>query len=362
MTAALTTRQAAPSDPTPGRRRVIRAIHRRIDQAEGPNSAHKRLLKLVGNITDWGCNPAGCYMSNRRIAEELGLSVPYVKKLVRELVDLGWLAHEHNPIRRPGSGYRALHLGPEALRLALPRVIGAGDTPVSPAEAPPASPVAGGLPTGALGSTTTTNNGTPESSSMIEPPGPGDPPPATAPAADIHASEPATPTAPRIAPGTDREPAAEPAAIDAAPLARLTARLVALAGLSAAQAEAKIRRAAADFPAEWLEPAIDAAAKVRPKDGPWHWGIVVGVLRNFRAEGGPPAARPGPARARMRRAREKIDELGRRGRILVVDGGSLRVEPRDPDDPPALALPDDLRAELVDLKPELLELLGGRVP
>ena len=79
----------------------------------------------------------------------------------------------------------------------------------------------------------------------------------------------------------------------------LTARVVALYGMSDNQARAKLkaaheaaRRVAREagfreFKAAWLGDGLDVMEGLRDKGKEFHWGVFVGTLRNFAREDGP---------------------------------------------------------------------------
>ena len=109
--------------------------------------------------------------------------------------------------------------------------------------------------------------------------------------------------------------------LDVALVAALVARVVALFGLAAHQAELKIRAAAELFPLAWIAPALDIAERFRSKAEKWHWGVVLGILKNFRKEGGP--APPGTSGAIVKRltpAHEVIRDFAALGWDIQPDG------------------------------------------
>jgi hypothetical protein len=94
------------------------------------------------------------------------------------------------------------------------------------------------------------------------------------------------------------------AGVDRALMAALTLRVIALYGMSDRQARAKLEAAYRDaskaardagfrrFDPAWMDAGLDAMEEKQAKGKPFHWGILVGTLRNFAKEDGPTERKP----------------------------------------------------------------------
>jgi hypothetical protein len=123
-----------------------------------------------------------------------------------------------------------------------------------------------------------------------------------------------------LPPKTDPDPrtislAAE--ALDPALLAVLTAGVVAMFAYPETRAAALVQSAARTFPAAWIGPALEKAQKFKPRVREWTWGVVIGILKNWLAEGGPPPEWPKPS---VSPAAAILQDFADRGWDVMPDG------------------------------------------
>jgi hypothetical protein len=237
--------------------------------ASGLTHGAKVLLLVIADHARHGRSK--CTASTATLARESGMTARHVQRLIQVLEDAGWIQIEratgsrrsrHTIFLAPREGFEP---GP---RLHEVGHFGACGRTFPVHEVGPPCPTKGVL---RAPEETTTDQ--PESSSSLLSLEPGTP----------ESIEPVTcPDQRRV----------EPSAVDAALLAILTARVAILFAWTVEKAGAVIRKATQAFPLAWIGVALDAAEKFRPKAKQWSWGVVLGILKNFEAEGGPSGPSP----------------------------------------------------------------------
>lgn len=322
------------------------ALRRRIFGAKELHSTTAKFLWRIAELCNYGDNPAGCFARLTWIAAEVNVSPRQATRIAKFLADGGWIQIDRQSETGSKFARGTIYLGPTCWVVSLP------DAPRHPDEVhldtqdgAPRHPGPADWPQSPYGDSKTEETTTDEPdlsssfSSLRFPEG-----------IQTDEAPPAVPSSPET---IAKPPAAQD--LDVALVAALVVRVVALFGLAAHQAEAKICNAARVFSLAWIAQALDEAERRRPSVREWSWGFVLGILRNFGAEGGPsPRGTPSIDPGLLREYRDIQTGFRSVGWILVPEDPGFK---RDPGISEPGKVPPELARRFHDHRPGIVEML-----